>query len=244
MPGGQEVAPVDELTGLPLLIYTTRYDYYRNFRNFHHHFHPKNDKQLQGAFEGKPVRYARGQQVPKYLHDRYHNMFSGPTLPQTRKEKFTATVLALSGVLPREAIDVYAKGKYSLVGLNREEHRFLSSPRRLHLEVDPREPDRARERIGRFFGDYILEQALEEIITGERIDKFLHTKSQKEKRAVGREMLDTAVDSSVAELIPLHQQAEKEGMIAVGAVAVRQVVKSFFTRNMFYQRIEEISGAS
>jgi hypothetical protein len=236
---GTEVTPSDELTGLPLSIYTRRPDFFNHPRNFHHHFHPSNSPDLQGYYDGKAVRYSRGQDIQMYLHDRYHDIFHGPPLPETRRDKFVATVLSLSGVVPREAIDLYTPGEAQIVGLTKGEHRFISGSKRMHLELDRRSTKKSKqhERIGRFFADYIVEQALEDVISYETIDKFLHGKDEKERRQLGRTLLETAVDSSVAELVPIHEQARKEGMVVMGAVAVKQVVESYFSPGKFYQSL-------
>lgn len=252
MTRGTETTPVDELSGLPLPIYARRHDYFQHERNFHHHFHPSNSSDLQGYYEGKPVRYSRGQEVQQYLHDRYHDIFFGPPLPETRREKFTAIVLALSGVVPRQAIDLYKAGEFRIVDLSRGEHSFLSNPKRLHMESDrknkageaKRQKDKQRERVGRFFADYVVENALEEVITPEIIDKFLKTPDEKEKRDIGRLMLENAVDVSVAELIAVHENARRAGMVASGALAVREVVERYFSPGKFYQSLVEHVPAS
>jgi hypothetical protein len=248
---GTEVTPVDELTKLPLPIYTRRYDYFQHERNFHHHFHPINSPELQGYYDGKPVRYSRGQDVQKYLHTRYHDIFYGPPLPETKKDKFTMTVLALSGVVPREAIDLYTHGEFRVIDLSKGEHSFISSPSRLQMESARKnkageaktQKDRQRDRVGRFFADYVVEQALQEVITPEIIHKFIKTKDEKEKRALGHMMLENAVDSSVAELVSLHAQAKKSGMISSGAIAVREVVEKYFSIGKFYQSLVEHAPA-
>jgi hypothetical protein len=251
MTSGTEQTPLDKLSGLPLPIYAKRYDYFQHTRNFHHHFHPSNSAELQGYYEGKPVRYSRGQEVQKYLHDRYHDIFAGPPLPETRKDKFQLTVLALSGVVPRQAIDLYQHGNYRIVDLTRGEHSFISNPARMHMESDrknkagmqKRQKDKQRERVGRFFADYVVEQALEEIITEDVIEKFLHTPDEREKRQLGRFMLDNAVDVTVAELVVVHDEARRAGMVASGALAVKEVVEKYFSVGKFYQSLAEHAPA-
>jgi len=248
---GIERTPVDELTNLPLPIYTRRYDYFQHERNFHHHFHPSNSPELQGYYDGKPVRYSRGQDIQKYLHDRYHDIFAGPPLPETSKDKFTTTVLVLSGVLPRQAIDLYTHGEFRIVDMSRGEHSFLANPSRLHMESDrriksmegKRQKDKQRERVGRFFANYVVEQALDEVITAETIERFLHTPNDKERRLLGHTMLENAVDVSVAELITVHDKAKRAGMVASGALAVKEVVQRYFSVGKFYQSLAEHATA-
>jgi hypothetical protein len=247
MSRGTEQTPVDELTRLPLPIYSHRYDYFQHERNFHHHFHPSDSPELKGYYEGKPVRYSRGQEIQTYLHDRYHDIFKGPPLPDTRRDKFTATVLALSGVMPRQAIDLYKPGEYKVIDLGRGEHSFLASSKRMHMEFSrknkageaKRQKDKQRDRVGRFFADFVVEQALQEVITAETIDRFLHTPNDKEKQSIGRMMLENAVDVSVAELIPVHDEARRAGMVASGALAVKEVVEGYFSVGKFYKSLVE-----
>jgi len=98
MPGGLETTPRDELTGQPLSVYVRPADFHREGLDctpeFHHHLHPGNDVELGcdnagdllpvtdlNRSEGLAVRYSKGQTVPNWLHDDYHDLFFGPKLP-------------------------------------------------------------------------------------------------------------------------------------------------------------------
>src|SRR3990167_3469932 len=260
MPGGIEKTPTDKLTGLPLPIFVTRRKFYSHSVNYHHHFHPKRSSAL-GVFEevehldedqyqhpqtqemyidplkleGKAVRFSRGQLVPVFLHDRYHDIFYGPPLPQDRKSKFTVTVLACAGVMPRKAIDLSIPEEYSEKGLNDDQHRFIASSKRMYFEhaMAPKEGDAEvkRDWIGKFFAAYAVEQSLR--LPTEMFEEFLHTKKEQKRRKLGREILNEAIGLSVAELVPIREKARHEGMVHSKATSLGSTILKFFPESKF-----------
>jgi hypothetical protein len=260
--------PYDKLTGMPLPIFVTPrvLDDAGEYVDFHHHFHPKNhislgfitsndpERPSKGKdysdmneeekvlwLEGKAVRNSRVQIVPEYLHGRYHDLLAGSPLPQTRAEKFTAAVLACAGVMPRRAIDLSKKGDYQEVDLTDRQHRFLAGSKRLHFagahEGGEFEAIR-RDRIGRFFAEYAIERSAQDLIDDSLIDEFLHSTDTTARKKLGRSILEMAIDDSVASLIPIHEEAGKEGMLRRRRTHLSNVVTRFFIPSKFadYQR--------
>jgi hypothetical protein len=254
------VTPTDELTGLPLPVFVSpeMMDAAGIHTNHHHHFHPRksqelgylgnglNFSELKPAeqtvwLEGKAVRNSRVQVVPLYLHQRYHDFFTGPLLPQSRADKFTATVLACAGVLPRRAIDLSKLGGYREIDLTDKQHRFLKGFKRLHFvgaHEDRQYEIVKRDRIGRFFADYAIEQSAQHLIGDSLIDEFLHTSNETSRKKIGRSILEMAIDESVASLISLRDEAAREGMLRRKRTHLSSIVKQFFVPSKFddYQR--------
>ena len=135
-----ESTPIDtELTNLPLPVLMTGTDFSLNGDNFHHHFHPSRSSELGydpttgrlyprddlRRMAGMAVRTSRVQDIPIWLHSRYNNIFSGPPLPETLEEQFTTVVLVCAGIVPRQAIDLYTPGEFSVVDLAPKQHDFI-----------------------------------------------------------------------------------------------------------------------
>lgn len=259
MPGGLEITPVDELTRLPLPVLMSGTDFSFKEANYHHHFHPSSSSELGYDERGKKLptqhpeylggralRYSRGQHVPKWLHNRYHDIFYGPPLPQNIEAKFTTVVLACAGVVPREAIDLYAPGDYRQVTLDNRQHDFIR--RRIYYEgaASRRELNDRKGRIGKFLAEYALNHSLKMIIEEDevkkKVDEFLLPKSEAARRAAGRFLLEHAIDASVAELIPLHQEAIKEGMIRKPRKKLGEIVLKYFPERKFMDYFDPLEA--
>lgn len=253
--GNKLETPVDEVTGLPLPILALRRHYLFSDIDYHHTFHPKNTIELgritleeEGLYddpvfkqfvhglrlEGKSVRYSRGQVLPVWIHRRVHEVFYGPRLPATRQEKFATVVLALSGVVPRQAIHMLPHGDYKVTGLTDKQHAFISSRERMHFQdAYGRESQIKRNWIGRFFAEYAMEQSINSIVSEPVIDEFLHSSDQARIKELGNLMLVSAINTSIDELMPMYNEAKSEAMLADKALQPRKVVRSFFTKNRF-----------
>jgi hypothetical protein len=254
MPGGIEAAPLDELTQLPLPVLVSGSDYYQDngsqrSSNYHHHFHPQKSIELgytaegvrlprnnPGRIEGFALRYSRGQDLPIWLHDRYHKIFLGPQLPQTTEEKFTAVVLACAGVVPREALDLYTPDAYRKSTLDNKQHEFIR--RRIYFEgAASRAKSSKRNHIGKFIADHALQSSLAEVMTEsdvrKKVNEFLRPRSETQRFNAGKIILRHVVDASVAELIPIHKEAKKEGMVKRNRKELGEIVLKFFTVDRF-----------
>jgi hypothetical protein len=249
--------PIDDLTNLPLPIFM-RGDDFRPKKgrsgpstpNYHHHFHPQHSPLLGYEtitkkfsetnplrLEGLAVRFSRGQYTPQWLHDRYHKIFSGPELPETSKDKFTAVVLACAGVVPRTAINLNESGEYSEISLTDKQHEFIR--RRLFYEgaiERPKYQDRKGE-IGRFIATYAIENTLDELLSEkqiqQKVEEFLIPKDDIMRQEAGKFLLEHAVDASVADLIPMHQEAKKEKMAKPTHKQLGDLMLKYFTPYRF-----------
>lgn len=249
MPGGLETTPRDDLTKLPLSVLTNRTDFLLSGADYHHHFHPMRSPELGYDNQakklpttdplylpGRAVRFSRGQFLPRWMHDRYHEIFFGPELPQTNEEKFTAVILSCAGVVPRQAINLYAAGDYQKVNLTNRQHDFIR--RRIYFEGAASSANRSRKnKIGQFIAEYAINNSLNEIIDEKAIrlkaEDFLKPTTEEKRIEAGRYLLSQAVGASLVGLIDVHQEAQKEGMISNTKRKLGEVVLKYFPEHRF-----------
>lgn len=259
MPGGVELTPTDELTGLPLPVLAKSADFFirkgENLfprqKNFHHGFHPERSQALgydelgvllpaghADRISGRALRYSRGQILPIWLHNRYHDIFLGPELPEDTRSRFTRVVLACAGVVPRQAIDLYTPGEY-IKTPEMSDKVYRQIVKNIHYEGEisrPRYPNR-RGELGRFIADYAINNSLNNIMSEkeiqDKIKQFLLPKTPESRKEAGRVILAHAVDASVADLIPIHKEAVKEKMAKNSKKALGEIMLQFFTPNRF-----------
>ena len=257
MSRGLERTPVDELTRLPLPVLMKGTDFAsltgretRRTPNYHHHFHPKVSPELgydeDGSklpegdplrLEGRAVRYSRGQYMPKWLHERYHRIFEGPELPMDTQSKFTAVVLACAGVVPRQALDLYSPGEYTIVTLGHKDYEFIR--RKLYYEGasnNTKLHDRKSE-IGMFIATYAINNGLNNLLSAaevrQKVDEFMSPINERSRRAAGHFLLEQAVDASVADLVPIHQEAKEEGMAKKSTKRLGDLMLRYFAPYRF-----------
>ncbi len=248
MPGS---TPIDiELTRLPLPVLMNKEDFSLSGSNYHHVFHPMKSAELgidpstgeKFPFDdyrrvaGLAVRSSRGQKLPTWLHARYHTLFLGPPLPQTEEEQFKTVVLACAGIVPSQAIDLHTSGEYSIVDLSPLQHDFIRKHSFYEKAPKGREKSK-RDRIGKFLASYTLEHSLSEIITEtvvrQKVDELLKPNSNEQRIAAGRFILTQALDASVADIIPIHQEAKKANLVKHPQRRLIDVVSKFFIQDRY-----------
>lgn len=232
-------SPVCEVTGLPLPILPTEPHPGARFlyQDFHHHFHPRTSPELEGL-AGQALRFSRGQDIPRFLHNRYHELFAGPVLPVTEEEKFRLTVLACAGVVPRHAINLDTGGGYSLVELDYDEYELLAAPRSIHIEKAykfNRGSFHRRQTIGMFFAAYAMQQNVREVVSNHVIEQFVDDTTKPErKKELGNFILKEALDLSLDALIPFHRELKQEGYVRKEhATGLNEVVRKFFNKKYY-----------
>lgn len=259
MPGGIETTPIDELTGLPLPVLTRSTDFFIERRgnltartkNFHHGFHPNRSPLLgydqsgrllaagdPDRISGRALRYSRGQLLPVWLHDRYHDIFLGPDLPTDVRSRFTRVVLACAGVVPRQAIDLHTPGSFQITP-ELSDRRYNQITKHTYHEGEvspPRYPNR-RGELGRFIADYAINNSLNDILSEreikQKVHEFLIPRSPQTRKEAGRIILAHAVDASVADLIPIHKEAVKEKMAKSTKKRLGEIMLQYFTPDRF-----------
>lgn len=239
--------PVCEATGLPLPILPTEPDSRARllFEDYHHHFHPRRDPSLS-HIDGHAVRYSRGQIIPRYLHDRYHQIFTGPPLPQTQDEKFRVAVLACAGVVPRVALDLSVPGQYREVSLDDDVYERLAAPRSIYVEKayykKDHEYDLKRRTIGKFFASYAMQQNVREILSESVIGQFLDDATTPErKKELGNFILKEALLLSIVPIAGIHQELAQNGFVLPARRREpMSVIRKFFTKNKYTDYHDEL----
>jgi hypothetical protein len=248
------MTPTDELTGLPLPVLVNGADYtlpgsLPRRTNYHHHFHPQKSRELgfdeagnrlpktdPQRVEGLALRFSRGQQLPVWLHDRYHDIFQGPQLPEASRDKFTRVILACAGVVPVKALDLSEPGKYREVSLNSKQHEFIR--RRIYFEgAASKRRSSKRSHIGKYIAEYSLQNSLDPLLSEteirKRVKEFLKPRSQAQRVHAGRFILGQVVDASLDSLVDIHNEAKREGMAKKGKKSLGEIALKFFTIDRF-----------
>lgn len=227
--------PLDEITNLPLPIVISEP---RNksantkFKDFHHHYHPERDL-IHGNDADMALRRARGQNLPRWLHEHHHKYFAGPEFPETRTETFASVVLACAGVVPRKAIDYTSKYEEPRIVEVREDsfyQRMVGSIKH-EAEIRGRYNGVYRAQIGMFFANYAIEQSFEKVIHARLIDEFLHSSDPERRKVLGNLMLSQAIKMSVEPVIPIHRDLKKASIARKKKTDLGQLVKDYFVRS-------------
>ncbi len=229
--------PSCEVTGLPLPIYPSeppkgaRF----GFHDFNHHFHPGKELEKSGL-SGKALRHSRGQDVPRALHDRYHDIFYGPAVPETESERFRLTILACAGVLPRKAIDLSRPREFEVIDLTETEHHEFAQQELVHIERPNREDNRVKIRntIGKFIACYALKQDISGAISERVVDEFIHRiDSPERKKELGNFILRQAVGVALEPVIEAHDMAKQAGLAPAAAASKKSIniTRYFFMSN-------------
>jgi hypothetical protein len=199
------VTPVDELTGLPLplappdyLLPLNRYDE----ANWHHHAHPRRSPLLQGM-AGIAVRNVRLQLAELGEHNKYHQNYFGPPLPETPEAQFSYTVMAAAGYVPPAAIEVNGR-KPKIVSIDHEQRNRLWQSGELKVA--------SLESVRKFLKDYVLAQDTSHLHENV-IDEFLHTPDVERKQYLGNLLLAKVIERAVEPVDNPYRYAYREGLI-------------------------------
>jgi hypothetical protein len=233
--------PVDEQTGLPLPILITDPQSMNaniNFVDYHHHFHPERELVYHNDAL-TALRRSRGQELPRWLHEHYHNFFAGPELPKNRKDIFGRVILACAGVVPRQVID-FGNGKATprVVSMDNDNYyRFVAKT--VKHEADKlnqsrkvsRSHDFYRTQIGIFLANYAIEQPFQKTISSDVIDEFLMTGCQLRRKTLGNLMLREAIHIAVEPIVPLHRHLYRQGLAHRKPMELTDIVRDYFVRS-------------
>jgi hypothetical protein len=204
----KELAPTDELTGMPLPILPPdeRLDIKDKItNNWHHHYHPS-DSMLLGSTDGLAVRHVRLQNLPKISHHNlYHSIFEGPTLPRTSEERFGHIILACAGYVPTSAIDVRKGDPTKPVDLSNKMRRRLQTSGELDV--------RGQTNISTFIRKHLIYQDFSHVKES-LIDEFVNTRDIDRRLYLGHLLLAIASEIAVEPIKPVYSQALQEGLIA------------------------------
>lgn len=213
----KEVAPICEVTGLPLPILPPgprengAFLYPRLPANF-----PQNDhhvwfdeKKIKALGEGgEALQNSRTQTIDWYYHKNYHEMFGSLSreLSENENEHFGLTVSAVAGVVPRMAVDVSKRGEYKIVELAEDQHIQIAEK----LSIDNRKP------IAKFLADYAMKQQVTDVIDEIIIEEFLDERTENTRKyEIARTMLGGVIDLSLESLnlYAKEKEIKSQGLI-------------------------------
>lgn len=240
MPAPTLSTPADELSGLPLPIFVTPENYEGHQTNFHHLWHPRLSVELLDI-GGLAVRTSYGADLPIYMHQRSHDTFTGPPLPQSDEDKFRLACLACAGVVPRKAIELFDAGGYEIIELDNDEHLFISNKIHIERAQKPKYEYINRNKIGKFFAQYALRHGLEAEIPKSLIRKFLKAEDRGRREELGSFILAKAINVAASALTAAHIEARREGLVQESRDGTpTQVVRAFFVGERFKDYLDPL----
>ncbi len=241
--GAGPVLPTHELSGLPLLVLPIDppQRYAQEWEDYDHGFYPRTSRELKG-FGGAAVRCARGQDLPRWLHERKHKIFpEGPVLPTTKDDKYKTCVLACADFIPRKALDLNKGNDYEIVDLTDEQIQQFASSRSVHIE-DANHANTGtfyRNTIGKFFAFHAIEQNLDHV-NGAVIDEFLRTQDSQRKTELGNLLLAESVEVAVEPVRTMMSELQEQGLVQLTRKDPYTTVRKFFVKSRFKDYLSEL----
>ena len=215
-------APVDPLTRMPLPVLPPAdipHSGSKESVNWHHHYHPSNDKLLT-SINGLAVRHVRLQLLPEVsYHNKYHSIFKGPEeLPRTNEARFGHIVLACAGYVPGLAIDVNSDNPIEAVELDPSLRQRLQSSGELEV--------RGSSNIATFIKKHLVRQDFSHV-SETVIEEFLTTRDLDRRWFLGHWLLAIASEIALEPVNPIYRQALNEGLIHKPTKKLPNIVKSY-----------------
>lgn len=240
---GRRVYPTHELSGLPLLVLPidAPQENAQLWRDFDHSFYPRTSDELRG-FGGAAIRCSRGQDLPRWLHQRKHKQFPlGSIIPTISDDQHKTIVLACSDFVPRQAIDFSRGDGYEIVDLTDLQIQELARSRAVHIEDGNHSNTGSfyRNTIGKFFAYHAIKQDLSHISPGV-IDEFLHTSHQLRRTELGNLLLAESVDVAIEPIRGMRQELIDQGMVQLSRKQTHTVMRKFFVKARFKDYIPEL----
>ena len=221
---------LDELSGLPLPVVPIPFPWnHSDIRvDFHHSFHPAR-RLIYGDDANVALRVSRGQDLPRWLHERYHKYFASSQLPSSRQAKFAACVLACAGAVPQEAVD-FSDDFPVRRRVTAEEWERIG--RTIRHEGAQRFDDGrySRNRLGIFFANYALEQSFDVTLGEKTKDRFMQASSPERKKELGNLILKEAIEMALEPIRPLIIECREQGVVR-RSPNLRDLVHDFFVRS-------------
>lgn len=226
--------PVDEITGLPLLIMPGEEVPYllahpgvnanrraaggRDYIDRNHVYHPStsltsdSNRALQGA---------RIQYVLRHDHDAYHAAYDGPPLPQTMEARYYQMVFSAANYIPPKALDLSGDSPREVALTDTQMLRLQTSG-----EVRMADPG----KVGKFLESFVLADPEFDHIPIKLIDEFLTigtetTTDLRRQRYLAHQLLSFVIDPTTEPIYQAYKQAREQNVWkpAVNA-SPRQVV--------------------
>ncbi len=202
-------SPVDELTGVPLILHPlgNSHDRYIYRPDKHHPWHPKNDPLVKtGTLGGEALRSSRVQITSFDIHHLdYHRRLYGPILPTDDEGRFKLIVLTAAGYIPEHAL---VFGKRSSDTCTKK----LSSEDRLKLWDEDSIRVDSPDVVSKFLKEYSFNQGFSDVKES-TVDEFLNTKEYDKKMELGNLLIANSVQKATLPLRLIFKQAYKSELI-------------------------------
>lgn len=201
-------SPVDELTGVPLLLHPDGSFRDRGIYSAdkHHPWHPRRDPLFMAStLGGEALRGSRIQTTTYDVHHlHYHSKFHGPELPVDDASRFKLIVLTAAGYIPEQALAFSRTQKPYLKTITLEQR--LKLWRSGQVRVD--KPGIIRD----YLKEYSLSQDVSDI--NERvIDEFLFTRDPIKRWELGNNLLGKIVLRATVPIKDTYKEAYKAELL-------------------------------
>jgi hypothetical protein len=209
--------------------------------DYDHGNYPRMSRELRGI-GGVAVRCSRGQDLPRWLHKRKHNVFlEGPMLPRSAAAKYMSCVLACADFVPRQAIDLTCDGGYDIVEMSDAQIQEIAESRTVHVE-DAHRSDGGRfcrNMIGKFFAYYAVSQNLNHV-SPHVIEQFLGTTDETRKKELGYLLLSESLDVAMQPVRQLRRDLKDQGLVQLRPRDPHDTVRKFFVKSRYPDYIPEL----
>ena len=208
--------PVDELTGLPLLIAprddvpyllshpkvnaARREAGERRHIDRNHVYHPSTRLTTEAS---KALQGSRIQYVMRLDHDTYHAAYDGPSLPQTLEEHYYQMVFSAANYIPPRALDVSGDSPREITLTDAQILRFQSSG-----EVKMADSG----KVGKFLEGFVLADPEFDHIPAKLIDEFLTIGTEtaadlRRQRHLAHQLLSFVIDATTEPMYQAYKRA-------------------------------------
>lgn len=196
---------------MPLPIVVTRMEgttQHPHKINRHHPNFNQRRRELQ-TVAGRALRALRIQDVPVFVHDRFHDVFRQPDFsyldtPIPGQAVFERIPLYHAGYVPMHGIDPFADDPANYVRLNPKRRALIGTDMHIDGKFDKEGRYNISESIGNFMFTFILDNFVDDAQI-EDFDAAAH-KPKKQARLARRIMFD-AVHEAAALAHPMYKRA-------------------------------------
>jgi hypothetical protein len=190
-----EMAPVDELTGIPFVLIP----YLGGKTDLNHAFFPGADVRSKGL-AGQALRNCRTQVVDYDVHhDGFHREFWGTPLPATKQQEIATVVLAAAGVIPELALDYADLAKSKIVRLDEKTRLKMWKTNNVRVQ--------SAEIVRAYLLDVLVREDNFRDVKPATIDEFLVTKDPEIKLQRAYSLLGSAAQTVAYGIEPVYRQA-------------------------------------
>lgn len=213
--------PIDELTGLPLLIAPQEDVPYllahsginaarraagrRDYIDRNHVYHPSTSllSDDERALQGSRIQY-----VLRHDHDDYHTAYYGPPIPQTQAERYYHMVFSAANYIPRMAID-FSGDSPEIVSLTDEQI--------LRYQTSGEVKVADAKKVAQFLENFVLADPEFSHIPVRLIDQFLTIRAEtaddiRRQRELAHQLLSYVIDATTEPMYQAYKKALEDNV--------------------------------